>query len=286
MIYMSDSNPAPVDPQTIPTQPEEAPEQMQEVPVPIEEAPADLTPETAPDTTLPPDAPPPVYMKKPPLPLVAVSLGVIVIFIIGLIFVIVSSSRKNRETADSNTPAVSETPAPSAGAKTPTLAPSPTGTDARWIPHNPRSRLYVMNIPVPSYKNVRIDETNASIPICGIGRAEDAVQVYSKDDRMEKELTVAVATGPATRNTPDAWVEKRCPLLLETGVDKGIIDEDGVTGLFFTSRSAPDAKPYSFAILKKGDHLTFVYAEAKTEPIMRELFDPMFLSFKLTDTDE
>lgn len=288
---MSDSNPAPVDPQSLPNQPEEAPAQMQEtpeVPVPIEEAPAELGAETAPDDTLPPDAPPPVYMKKPPLPLVAVSLGFIVLFVVGLVFVIVSSSRKNRETPQAAETAVTETPVTSSRSASPSGVPSPTGKDTRWTPHTPRSRQYVMNIPASSFKKVVIDETNASIPLCGIGRAEDAVYVYSMDDRMEKELTVAVATGPATKNTPDTWVEKRCLQLLETSVDKGIIDEDGVTGLFFTVRAQQGSsdKPYSLAVLKKGEHLTFVYAEAKTDAFMRDLFDPMFLSFRLTGTTE
>lgn len=252
---------------------------VEEAPVPLEVNP-ELVPEVADEAALPvegQDVPPPSFpLKKPPLVLAAISFAVILLFIIGMLVIAAGSKKKNetKQTVQNTQP----TSIPSI------ITPSPVEelTEQTWKTFESPTGNFKLD--VPENKTVSYDTKNPSIEFCGIGSAEAGIHVASKENPGQKELDVIIAKHTASEETPQSWVNTNCKELLAYETEKGIIDEDGVKGLYYAkkySSSTPDALPYTIAILQKGKKLFFVYGQGQSDAIMQDLFEPMFLSFKL-----
>lgn len=269
---------------------EQAPEDVQLTPdSPVQAAPSEvpqeipLEAEVAQEDALPPETPP-VYMKKPPVLLAAVSFAVILLFIIGL--AIIFSGRKNNDKAVGAVPtSVPAASSSSTGYRTasPSSAPNtPTPPASKWTAYTSASGSF--SIDVPANMTVKYSSGGATLSFCDIGPEETGIHVFDEPQAKESKLDVSFAARPAAKDTPDAWVLRHCPEVLGSDTEKGIIDEDGVKGVYFVRRfnpDTPDKEPYNLAVLLKGGRLSFVYARARTDLAMTELFDPMFLSFKL-----
>lgn len=246
--------------------------------MPVEEAPValgetnNLQPEEAQESALPPQEPPIYTAKKPPFILVAVSLVFIFLFIGGL-FLILRGKPDSQKASQSQQPSITTTPQPS---------PSPEQNSPVWVAYTSPYRDFTLD--VPSEKTILYDTKAATIDYCKIGSAEASIRIFSDKEMTTLELEMEVARKKNSGMEPADWITENCKELDGPLTQKGIIDEAGVKGLYYVrkySNATADISPFSLAIIKKGSDLYFVYATAPSDIIMEELYDPMFLSFKL-----
>ncbi len=274
MKYMEEV-PTPTNTAQVPSDPQSA---IQETPLQPEVAQEELVPETVDETVQippvpPPQDPPPVLMqsKKPPVILVAASLGIITLFVIGLL--IISLGKKN---TSSNSPQPTQFASVVSPSKKP--AKNKSGLSTRYLSPD---KDYTFSYP-PGYEPV-FDTKEPFIGFCGIGAAEMSV-TFTDKTQQENQLIVSVAKKKLKGTTPESWVKENCTPLLEDRVSLGLIKEGNVEGASYTipfTEGEFGALAYNLTIIKKEKLLYFIYASGSSDEVMKSVFDPLLTSFTL-----